>query len=89
VLAAAVFGLSGAAAMFLPPDLPEPWASISGWVIIAAAAGATSAVAYAVGVRGKHVWYAAGLGVLSVFATPAVVLGTLFAIGLIIDGVAP
>jgi hypothetical protein len=84
-IAATVVGLIGAAAWWVPPYPPDPWASIIAWVVLLGAALVSAAVAYIVGARGATVVLASALAVGVTFVAWPLILFVLVVIGQIVE----
>jgi hypothetical protein len=86
-IAATVIGLIAAAALWVPPSPPEPWASIIGWLIVIGAAVISAALVFVLGARGKTVALAAVMAVVVTALAWPVIVGVLVVIGLFIEAV--
>jgi hypothetical protein len=88
VIAAAVIGVIGAIAWWVPSYPPDPWATVIARLVWIGAVLLSTAAAYALGARGTAVGLAAGLGVVATFLAWPVILFVLVVIGLVIETVA-
>lgn len=82
---AAVLGCIGALGWWVPSDRGEPFDTALAWFVWVGVAASSALAAYLVGERGRRIASAALVGAASTFLALPLVLGTVFALGVLVE----